>query len=131
MSNCVAGSGGSGLPGGTVAKHGVEDGDHFAHDGDDDDLGLLAGADKAIAEGFQGGVVAAGAEGGHVEDVTDRHAAAIDAAMSPELAAIEVVGREPDESGDLLAAHLSELRQQGDEGEGEHRADAGIEASTW
>src|SRR5829696_3886383 len=44
--------------------------------------------------------------------------------MSPELAAIEVVWGKTDESGDLLAAHAAELRQQGDEGEGEHRADA-------
>jgi hypothetical protein len=46
------------------------------------------------------------------------------AAISPELAAIEVVWGKTDESGDLLAAHAAELRQQGDEGEGEHRADA-------
>src|SRR5947208_343715 len=54
----------------------------------------------------------------------DRHAAAVDAAMPPELAAIEVVWGETDEGGDLLAAHAAELWQQGDEGEGEHRADA-------
>src|SRR3954469_16728882 len=50
--------------------------------------------------------------------------AAVDAAMSLELAAIEVVWGETDEGGDLLAAHAAELWQQGDEGEGEHRADA-------
>src|SRR5215204_3928160 len=44
--------------------------------------------------------------------------------MSPELAAIEVIGCETDEGGDLLAVHLAELRQQGDEGEGEHWTDA-------
>ena len=32
-----------------------------------------------------------------------------------------------DESGDLFAAHATELRQQGDEGESEHGADPGIE----
>ena len=58
-------------------------------------------------EGFECGVVSAGTEGGHVENVTDLHSATIDTAMSLELAAVEVVGRKPDECGDLLAAHLS------------------------
>src|SRR3954454_13103720 len=124
MSNCTGGSGGLGLPGGAVAQHGVQGGDHLAHDGDDDDLGLLARRREAITEGFESGVVAARTEGGHVEDVADRHAAAVDAAMSSELAAIEVVWGETDEGGNLLAAHAAELGQQGDEGEGEHRADA-------
>ena len=43
--------------------------------------------------------------------------------MSPQLAAVEIVGRETDQSGDLFAAHATELRQQGDEGESEHGAD--------
>src|SRR3954451_25156788 len=124
MSNCVGCSGGLGLPEDAIAQHGVQGCDHLAHDSDDDDLGLLARRGEAITEGFESGVVAARTEGGHVEDVTDRHAAAVDAAMSPELAAIEVVWGETDESGDLLAAHAAELWQQGDEGEGEHRADA-------
>jgi hypothetical protein len=47
MSNCV-GSSGLGLPASAVAEHGVEGGDHLAHDGDDDDLGLLAGSDEVI-----------------------------------------------------------------------------------
>src|SRR3954463_5334332 len=70
-------------------------------------------------------VVAAGAEGGHVEDVADRPAASVDAAGSFELAAVVVVRGETDEGGDLLPAHVAELRQPGDEAEGEHRADAG------
>ena len=41
MSNCV-GSSGLGLPARAVAQHGVDRGDHLAHDGDKDDLGLLA-----------------------------------------------------------------------------------------
>src|SRR5829696_2112229 len=112
MSNCV-GSSGLGLPASAVAQHGVERGDYLAHDGDKDDLGLLAGGGEAVVECFEAGVVTAGAEGCHVEDVSDRHAAAIDAAMSAELATVEIVGRETDESGDLFAAHATELRQQG------------------
>ena len=124
MSNCVVGSGGFELPCGIIAEHSVEGCDHFSHDGDDDDLGFLVGGGEAIVEGFEGGIVSACAEGRHVEDITDRHATTVDAAVSPELAAIEVVWRETDEGGDLLAAHLPELWQQGDEREGQHRADA-------
>ena len=85
MSNCV-GSSGLGLPASAVAQHGVKRGDHLAHDGDKDDLGLLAGGGEALVECSEGGVVTAGAEGRHVEDVSDRHASAVDAAVSPQLA---------------------------------------------
>ena len=81
MSNCV-GSSGLGLPASAVAQHGVQRGDHLAHDGDKDDLGLLAGGGEPLVECSESGVVTAGAEGCHVEDVSDRHAAAIDAASS-------------------------------------------------
>src|SRR6516225_2768442 len=124
MSNCVVGSGGSRLPCSTIAEHSVEGCDHFSHDGHDDDLGFFVGGDEAIVEGFEGGTVTACAEGSHVEDVTDRHPTTIDAAVSLELAAVEVIWCEADEGGDLFAAHLPEFWQQGDEREGQHRADA-------
>ena len=62
MSNCV-GSSGLELPASAVAQHGVQRGDHLAHDGDDDDLGFLAGSGDALVECFEGRVVTAGAEG--------------------------------------------------------------------
>src|SRR5262249_23464083 len=112
-SNCVVGSGGSRLPCSTIAEHRVEGCDHFFHDVDDDDLGFFVGIDEAIVEGFEGGTVSACAEGGHVEDITDRHPTTVDAAVSLELAAIEVIGCEADEGGDLFTAHLPEFWQQG------------------
>src|SRR6516162_5624193 len=124
MSNCVVGSGGSRLPCSTIAEHSVEGCDHFSHDGHDDDLGFFVGGDEAIVEGFEGGTVTACTDGGHVKDVTDRHPTTIDAAVSLELAAVEVIWCEADEGGDLFAAHLPEFWQQGDEREGQHRADA-------
>ncbi len=124
MSNCVVGSGGSWLPCSTIAEHSVEGCDHFSHDSDDDDLGFFIGGGEAFVEGLEGGTVTAGAEGGHVEDVTDWHPTTIDAAVSLELAAVEVIGCEADECGDLFAAHLPEFWQQGDEREGQHGADA-------
>src|SRR5262249_51414286 len=123
VSNCVVGSGGSRLPCSTIAEHSVEGCDHFSHDGDDDDLGFFVGGGEAFVKGFEGGTVTACAEGGHVKDVTDRHPTTIDAAVSLELAAVEVIWREADEGGDLFAAHLPEFWQQGDEREGQHRAD--------
>src|SRR5262249_25651435 len=81
MSICVVGSGGSWLPCSTIAEHSVEGCDHFSHDGDDDDLGFFVGGGEAFVEGFEGGTVTACAEGGHVEDVTDRHPTTIDAAV--------------------------------------------------
>src|SRR5262249_35894910 len=94
LRNCVVGSGGSWLPCSTIAEHSVEGCDHFSHDGDDDDLGFFVGVGEAIVEGFEGGTVSACAEGGHVEDVTDRHPTTVDAAVSLELAAVEVIGCE-------------------------------------
>src|SRR5262245_27642768 len=124
MSNCVVGSGGSWLPCSAIAEHSVEGCDHFSHDGDDDDLRFFIGGGEAFVEGFEGGTVTACAEGGHVEDITDLHPTTIDAAVSLKLAAVEVIGCEADEGGDLFAAHLPEFWQQGDEREGQHGADA-------
>ena len=124
MSNCVVGSGGSRLPRGIIAEHGVEGSDHFSHDGDDDDLGFFVGVGEAIGEGLKSGIVSACAEGCHVEDITDRHPTTVDTSVSSELATVEVIWCETDEGGDLLAAHLPEFWQQGDEREGQHRADA-------
>ena len=105
MSNCVVGSGGSRLPRGIIAEHGVEGSDHFSHDGDDDDLGFLVGTGEAIGEGLEGGIIPACAEGGHVEDITDRHSTPEDAAVSPELAAVEIggdhLGKAPVEEADI------------------------------
>src|SRR5215510_2435246 len=119
MSNCVVRSRGSRLPCSVVADHGIEGSDHLSHDGDDNDFGFLVGRGETVVEDFTDGIVPSCAEGSHVEDVTDRHATAIDAAMSFELATVEVVRRKSDEGSDLLAAHLSELWQESDQGEGQ------------
>ena len=124
MSNCVLRSRGSRLPCSIVADHGIEGSDHLSHDGDDNDFGFLVGRGETVVEDFKDGIVPSCAEGSHVEDVTDRHATAVDAAMSFELATVEVVRRESDEGSDLLAAHLPELWQESDQGEGQRRTHA-------
>jgi hypothetical protein len=48
MSNCVGGSSGFGLPASAVAEHGVEGGDHLAHDGDEMTLGFLPAAARRL-----------------------------------------------------------------------------------
>src|SRR4029453_15787415 len=115
MSNCVVGSDGLRLPCSIIAEHSVESNDHFSHDGDDDDLEFLVGVGEAIVECLEGGTVSACAEGGHVEDITDRHPTTVNAAVSLELAAVEVIWCKADEGGDLFAGHLPEFWQQGDE----------------
>src|SRR4029077_19729029 len=99
---CVVGSGGSRLPRGIIAEHGVEGSDHFSHDGDDDDLGFLVGVGKTVGEGLKSGIVSACAEGRHVEDITDRHPTTVDTSVSSELSTVEVIWCETDEGGDLL-----------------------------
>jgi hypothetical protein len=123
MSNCVVGSGGGGMPLGVVTEHSVEGYNHLAHHRDDDDFGLFASGGEAIREFFESGVVSACAQGCHVENVTHGHATPIDTAVSLKLSAIEVVGCETDEGGDLFAIDLAELRQRGEERIGEGRAD--------
>jgi hypothetical protein len=124
MSNCVVDSRGPRLPCSIVADHGIEDGDHLSHDGDDDDFGFLIGRGETVVKDLEGGIVSGCAEGSHVEDVTDRHSAAVDAAMSFELATVEVVRRKSDEGSDLFAAHLAELWQESDQSEGQCRTHA-------
>ena len=102
MSNCGVGSGGFGLPGDVVAQHGVEGCDHLAHDGNDDDFGLFVGGGEATVEDFESRIVSASAQSGHVEHITDWQPTTVDAAMSFEPAAVEVIWGETDEGGDLL-----------------------------
>src|SRR3974377_65180 len=87
-------------------------------------LGFLLGGGETSVEDFESGIVSASAQSGHVEHIADWQPTAVDAAMSFEPAAVEVIRGEADECSDLLAAHLAEFRQQGDEGEGERGADA-------
>ena len=124
MSNCDVGSGGIWLPKNIVAQHGIEDYDHFSHDGDNSDFGLLVGIGEAKVEGCEGRIVSSSAQSGHVEHVADWQPATVDATMSFEPTAVEVIRREANKGGNLLAPHLAEFRQQRDEAKGERGADA-------
>src|SRR3974377_1841990 len=80
-------------------------------------LGFLLGGGETSVEDFESGIVSASAQSGHVEHIADWQPTAVDAAMSFEPAAVEVIRGEADECSDLLAAHLAAFRQQGGEGE--------------
>src|SRR5258707_13984410 len=102
-------------PSRTVAKHGVKRSDHLAHHRHDDDLRLLSGGREAIVERFECRIPITSAQRRNVEHMAHARTTAPDAAASFELAAIEVIGRKPDESGNLLAAHLTEHGQERDQ----------------
>ena len=82
-------------------------------------LALLPAAARRLEKALRGGLYTARAQGCHVENVTNGHATPIDTAVSLKLSAIEVVGRETDQGGDLLAINLAEFRQRGEERIGE------------
>ena len=88
-------------PSRTVAEHGVERGDHLTHHRHDDDLRLLSGGLEAIVECFEPRIPITSAQRRHVEHVADARTTAPDATAPFELAAIEIIGCKPDESGKL------------------------------
>jgi hypothetical protein len=61
-----------------MADHGVEDGQQFAHDGDEGDLGGFAGGAEPEITGAERRIVAGGHQGGHVEGGADRRPPAPD-----------------------------------------------------
>ncbi len=91
-----------------------------------------AGKDKEkernAVESFEFGIATAGNQRRHVQHAPHRSTATPDAAHSLELAAVKVVGRNPDQRRNLPAVHLSEFRQQGEERDGQHRAAAGFQS---
>src|SRR5262249_46045610 len=93
-------------PNDVVANHCVEHGDHLTH------------------QSLEHRIPIAGAHRRHVKHLADVRPAAPDAAPSLERAALEGVGRDADQSSDLLAAHAAELGQQCNQGAGQYCADA-------
>ena len=78
-------------------------------------FGFFPVAVEAIVECFERRIPITSTQRRHVEHVADTRATAPDATAPFELAAIEVIGRKPDESGNLFAAHLAELGQERDQ----------------
>ena len=95
------------MPGLSFAEHGVEDGEHFSHAGDERDFLWFAGREQLLVVGEDHGVVARGDEGGHVERPPHAGSAADDHAAATQRAAISIHGRDADERGELLTRGCS------------------------
>src|ERR1044071_5022778 len=88
---------------GAIAENGVCDEHELSGDGDQGDLGGFAGFAQAFVEGLQARIAACCCDSRHVERIADALATSLDLAGAPELAAVDVEGREAGESRDLLA----------------------------
>src|SRR5215208_7853438 len=121
MSNCDLCSGSLALPLGVVARHGVENGDDLPHHRYDSDLRSLSGCGQAIVEDLERRIATTADQGRHVEHASDGRASTPDTTGTFQFAALEVIWGKANEGGDLLAAHLSELREQSDDRAGQQR----------
>src|SRR3984893_12524211 len=96
--------------------HCVEDDDELAHAGGERNLRLLAVVDQAAIEGLEHGIVPGrGPETGHVEEVADPAAAALDVALALPSAAVVIVRRSPQQGGGDLVADFAEVRPYRDQ----------------
>ena len=113
------------MPWDSVSEDGVEDGEQFAHGGDEGEFLGSAGGDEALVDGLDLVVVSAGGEGRHVQDVADGDAAAGDHAPATEAAAVAVDWCDADQCGDASAVEGSQFRQLGEQSSGGGGADPG------
>ena len=79
----------------------------------------LAGCQQPLVEVPDSRVVAGGHQGSHVEDGPHPGASAPDGAFVPPGAAVAVVGSHAHQGGDLPAIQRTQLRQIGQQSEGE------------
>ena len=98
-------------------EHGVEDGEHFAHAGDDYDFEWFMGLSESLGEGFDGVVGSHGGDGGHVESVSDLCSSASDTAGTSMCAAIYIEWRDAYQGSDLSVVEGTEFGQVGQDGE--------------
>lgn len=111
-----------------VVQDGVGDDDQLSGDGDESHLGRLAGRAQAHVERFEARIVTCGGDRRHVERIADALAAAPDPAQASELSAVGVEGSQAGEGCDLLGRERAEFRDQGEQGGGRDRPNAGDRA---
>src|SRR3990170_801781 len=104
-----------------MSNHSVQDGQEFAHAGGKRHLLGLASRDEPLVEGLNGRIATGGHQGSHVEPAPPLRAAAPDAALAPQGAAVSVQRRHTDKGGDLLTVQATQLRQTGEQGGGDYR----------
>jgi hypothetical protein len=104
------------LPGDFFSGDGVEDDEELSGDGDEGELGRLAGLAQALVEGAQDGVEARAVHGREVERGADGGPAPADVAHPAQLPAVAGEGSDADQGGDLSASEVAELRQVDQQG---------------
>ncbi len=95
------------------------------HGGDQGDLPGFAPGDQARVEGPDHGIGPGGGERGHVQSLPHRGPTAPDGALSPEVAAVAVEGRDPDQGRQGAVGQLAQFGQFRQQDAGHHAADAG------
>ena len=107
-----------------IFEGGIQSNEEFAHHGRDRDFELFAACPQTGVEGFEDGVMNAGAQAGHVESAAQRGASAADVALAAEFAAIAIARSQASEGGDLPFGESAQLGRVGQNGGGTDRADA-------
>jgi hypothetical protein len=89
-----------------------------------------AGAEEALMEASERGVVAGGDQSAHEEGDAHLRPPAADEAFAFPLSGLTRPGREPDEGGDFAPVEPAEFEQFGDQGAGDGRPDVGPSPAT-
>src|SRR6266404_9723114 len=115
----------SGLPGGTVADHRIEDCQQLTCESDERDLCWFSGATKALVHVFEHWIESGSVHRSEIEHRTKRSAAEADPALPDLLSAVARKGRNTDERGDLTPRQRAELREIDQKSACETGADGG------
>lgn len=108
-----------------ISSDGVGDDEDFSHDRGQGDFAWAAiGCDETIVEVAQRRGVADGGPGGVEQDAAHERSSVADFGLPASFSAFVCLRGKADESGDLLAAQMAELRQVGDESRGDDRPHA-------
>src|ERR1700737_1635558 len=108
-------------PRSVVANHGVEDGQHLAHDGDEGRFLFNPAVEQALVVIAQDRVVLHCAECGHVQHLAHRCAATGNMPAAVPLAAVILVGRDADQGTNHLAREGADFGKRRERGGGPPR----------
>ncbi len=112
-------------PNSAIPHQGVEDREQLPHARHQRYLLRLAGGEQPLVELLDGGVVAGGDQGTHVEGDSNRGSAAPHLALTTPLAGIPVEGGDSHQSREALVGELAQFGQFGEQRPRQDRADTG------
>ena len=113
------------LPRCAMLEHSVQDDEQFAHTRDQSQLLRFASRQQLLVEVPDHGVPAGRGQCPHVKDAPYSGATAPDGAFAPQSAAVPVLGSHAHQGGDLPAVQRAQLRQVGQQSEGDLFSHAG------